>query len=295
MEDYCERYFQDFAIDSCSEQSNRIDLDGNQGQTSVWYVLAAWGEEKEWCGAEFGFADYDSTIYLFQQWGPCPSSALAIPTPGWPGPEEGIALSLPDTTWAGNFVPVYFFAGYAYEQGTIPLAANPASDFGGTANCAMPPQDWAAAVFGAMGIFEDGTAVCPGELDAGGQDAAGGDEAPEDGGTDSPAVLHVCPSGGQGVYTTITAAINAAAAGDIIELCCDEEFSGVGNRNIGFGGKDLVVRSECDAPSRCIINCEGSFAQNEARRAFVFADGDTELIRGLTIYDGRSYLEPGHE
>jgi len=167
-QDWCARYFQEFAIDSCSQQNNRIDLDGNDGEESVWFVLAAWDEEKEWCGTEFGFADYDSTIYVFDQWGPCPSSALAIPTPGWPGPDEGIALSLPDMTWMGNLVPVFWFAGYAYDQGTIPLAANPASGFGGTANCATPPQAWPATSFGAMGIFQDGTYACPEVLDGGG-------------------------------------------------------------------------------------------------------------------------------
>jgi hypothetical protein len=147
----CQRWFQDSAIDSCSEQNDRIDLDGNQGQTSVWYVLAAWEEEKE---------------------GPCfpdgSGDGLQIPTTGWPGPNAGVSLSIPGTPWSGNFVPVYWFMGYSNYQGEIPLAANPASEFGGTANCETPPQSWAASAFGAMGIFQDGTTACPGGLDYGG-------------------------------------------------------------------------------------------------------------------------------
>jgi gingipain R len=177
-QDYCQRYFQDFAIDSCSEQNNRIDLDGNQGQTSVWYVLAAWGEEKEWCGAEFGFAAFDSTIYGFTQWGPCfPGGAndgLQLATTGWPGPNAGVSLSISSTPWSGNFVPIYWFMGYSYYQGEIPLAVNPGSAFGGTANCETPPQSWDATAFGGMGIFQEGTYACPEGLDGGGGGLDGG-------------------------------------------------------------------------------------------------------------------------
>ena len=107
--DWCQAYFESFAIDSCSEQHNRIDLDGNEGQSSIWYVLAAWNEEKEWCGAEFGFGEYDPDAYAFIEWGPCsPGENLEIPTENWPGPNEGTAVTTTDTAWSGNFVPVYW-------------------------------------------------------------------------------------------------------------------------------------------------------------------------------------------
>lgn len=167
--DYCQRYWQEFAIDSCAEQHNRIDLDGSQGQSSVWYVLAAWSEEKQWCGAEFGFADYDSTIYLFDQRGPCfPDQGMEIPMAGWPGPNKGVAVTTQDTPWSGSFVPIYWVSGYAYDEGEIPLAANPTSEFGGSANCETPPESWAATAFGGMGLFQDGTSACPEGLDGGG-------------------------------------------------------------------------------------------------------------------------------
>ncbi|MBM3957784.1 MAG: hypothetical protein FJ313_07020, partial [Gemmatimonadetes bacterium] len=181
--DWCQTYVDSFAIDSCSEQHNRIDLDGNEGQSSVWYVLAAWTEEKQWCGTEFGLGEYDPDIYAFAEWGPCsPGANLEIPTGNWPGPSEGTAVTTTDTAWSGNFVPVYWFSGYAYYEGVIPLAADPATDFGGTGNCATPPESWAADAFGGMGIFEDGIYACPEG------DGEGGDSGPEggDGGPDSP-------------------------------------------------------------------------------------------------------------
>jgi len=69
--DCCQAYLESFAIDSCSEQHGRIDLDGNEGESSIWYVLAAWTEEKQWCGAEFGFGEYEPDAYAFIEWGPC--------------------------------------------------------------------------------------------------------------------------------------------------------------------------------------------------------------------------------
>jgi predicted outer membrane repeat protein len=222
-QDYCQRYFQDFAIDSCSEQNNRIDLDGNQGETSVWYVLAAWGEEKQWCGAEFGFADYDSNIYVFAHWGPCfpdgSGGGMQIQAGGWPGPNAGVSLSISGTAWSGNFAPVYWFMGYSYYQGEIPLAVNPASEFGGTANCDSPPQSWDATAFGGMGIFQDGTSACPEGLDgAGGLDGgvqpddSQGDyvpDSPEEGATwvdldGEPFAVHLCEARGDTIVLEMT-------------------------------------------------------------------------------------------
>jgi hypothetical protein len=159
-ENWCARYFQDFAIDSCSEQNNRIDI---QGDYSVWFVLAAWAEEKEWCGAEFGFGDYAPDIYAFTHWGPCsPAGAMEVPMTGWPGPNRGTVLTIQDTPWSGRFIPIYWFAGYAYAEGIIWLAENPATEFGGTCNCMLPPQTWSAEQFGGMGLFRAGGQACPG-------------------------------------------------------------------------------------------------------------------------------------
>jgi len=102
-QEWCDRYEQEFAIDSCEAQHNRIDLDGHEGDGSVWYVLAAWEEAKEWCAVEFGLGEYTAANYPLVEHGPCGTGALTIPTSGWPGPGEGISIAVPaDAPWSGS-------------------------------------------------------------------------------------------------------------------------------------------------------------------------------------------------
>ncbi len=155
---WCQEFLEYHSLDSCAEQVNRIDAT----QETIWFVLAAWEESKEWRGVEFGLGPYSPGDYVITHHGPCfPASGLAYPTENWPGPDEGIALVVTDSSWNGNLVPVYYFAGYAYGPATIALAENPATGFGGTADCGNPSEDWAAGSFGAMGFFEDGRSACP--------------------------------------------------------------------------------------------------------------------------------------
>ncbi|MBD3236691.1 MAG: hypothetical protein GF330_08305 [Candidatus Eisenbacteria bacterium] len=287
--DWCQKYDEEYALTSCENQNNRIDLNGLQGQTSVWYILAAWTEAKTWCGTEFGFGTYDPDIYGFVDWGACsPGENLEIPTESWPGPNEGVAVTTTDTPWSGDLEPVYYFAGYAYYEGLIPLAADPATGFGGTGNCATPPESWAAANFGGMGLFSAGTYVCPGSAeDGGGHEPGQGDDHAEDegpggGGSEENATIwYVCPDG-SGHFLTIQAALDDAAVhdGDIVELC-DWTFTGRGNRDIDFGGKRLTLRSRNGSPESCIIDCQSA----EDIRGFVF-DGDDDpgpTIAGITV------------
>ena len=69
-------------------------------------------------------------------------------------------MSSPGFTWTGNYVPVYYFWGYAYDmQAVIPLAGDLShhSHFGGWGNCSMPtPELFGAVAFGGMGINTDG-------------------------------------------------------------------------------------------------------------------------------------------
>ena len=164
--DWCEKYDELYAISSCEEQSPRIDLDGNLGQRSIWYVIAAWAESKTWCGTEFGFGTFDPEIYFFLDWGACPSDALEISTANWPGPSEGVAISTTSGTWEGNFKAVYVFSGYAYYEGVIPLDVDPGLDFGGFGNCEEPSSAWPTLWYGAMGLFTDGLSVCAGSSGA---------------------------------------------------------------------------------------------------------------------------------
>jgi hypothetical protein len=269
---WCQFYWDSLRIEDCEDQVNRIDT-GNQ---VIWFVLAAWDEDKEWCGTEFGFGEYDSDAFVITDFSPCwPEGGLEIPTASWPGPGEGTAIVTTGAPWEGNFVPVYRFTGLAYEEGLIPVAADPATGFAGMSNCANPPESWAADSLGGMGLFQDGVYACPEGMMASGRDS-------------EPVVHQVCPEDAN--FETIWDAVDAAAEGDTIELCCDYPFTGELNRNIGFGGKRLVVRSACDDPARCIIDCEGDSADTlQARRGFVIDLGDTVLIRGVTVFDGLSY------
>jgi len=91
--DWCEKYDELYSISNCEEQNPRVDLDGNLGESSVWYVLAAWDSTKHCCGISFGLGSYESSAYYFQDWQPCLSGALEIQDSGWPGPDTGTAIA----------------------------------------------------------------------------------------------------------------------------------------------------------------------------------------------------------
>lgn len=161
---WCAAY-EPYAIGDASEQINRIDF--SEPEIPVcWFVLAAWNEEKEFCGSEFGLGVYEPYLFGFYDYHPCfpPGGGLEIPHAQWPEPETGVALATTGTPWAGNFVPLYFFGGYAYSgsgPGRIPISvntnySNPADYFVGFANCINPPEPYTAICLGALGINMEG-------------------------------------------------------------------------------------------------------------------------------------------
>ena len=79
---------------------------------------------------------------------------------------------------------------------------------------------------------------------------------------------------------TIQAGVLVASAGDTL-LLAPMTYTGSGNRDIDFGGIDLVVISEAGAAAT-IVDCEN------AARAFLFQSGETgdATIDGLTITRG---------
>lgn len=161
-QDWCQKYMDDYAISECASQNCRIDLDGDKGQSSVWYVLAAFSDSTDWCGVAFGLDNYSAEIYGFAEWGPCyPEGGLELPSDEWPAPNEGTSFVTTSTPWSGRILPVYYFAGYAYEEGLLPLGVDPHYEMGGTSSCTMPTVERHAEEFGAMGLFRDGISVYP--------------------------------------------------------------------------------------------------------------------------------------
>jgi len=94
-------------------------------------------------------------------------------------------------------------------------------------------------------------------------------------------IIEVNPEG----PLTIQAAVDMAQDGDQIVLL-NGTFTGPGNRDITFRGKQLIVRSEDNLPALCTIDCQGSAA--DPHRGFRFEDGETleSVVSGITITNG---------
>ncbi len=149
-----------YNIQSCEEQNTRLE---GEYQWQVWYVVAAWTEEKIWSGTEFGIGACDFDDFYVACSEPCfPSEGLEISSNGWPCPNGGTALTVVDVPWQGNFIPVYFFEGFGYgTTGQIPLTVDPMTGFGGFANADAPPQQFPATCYGALGCYMPGIECCP--------------------------------------------------------------------------------------------------------------------------------------
>ncbi|MGD8454522.1 MAG: right-handed parallel beta-helix repeat-containing protein [Phycisphaerae bacterium] len=101
-----------------------------------------------------------------------------------------------------------------------------------------------------------------------------------------PMVLHADTLHVPADYATIQAAIDAATHGDEVVIA-DGTYTGTGNKNLGFAGKAITVRSASGNPALCIIDCEG------AGRGFYFHSGEgaDSVVEGLTITNG--YVDDG--
>jgi hypothetical protein len=80
-----------------------------------------------------------------------------------------------------------------------------------------------------------------------------------------------------GDFPSIQPAIDAATAGDMI-VVHDGVFAGMDNKNLDFGGKAIILRSE-NGPADCIIDCE------KDGRGFYFRSAETSaaVVDGFTI------------
>ncbi len=133
----------------------------------VWYVVAAWTEEKQWAVYSFGFGDYDGSIFLFVDYGACDpgTEILEFSTGGWPGPNEGTTVGWTGTPWVGNYVPLYWFGGYVYYDGAIPVDVDPGQNppFCGFVDVLNPPTgyDVEPENRGILGVNTEGYVPCP--------------------------------------------------------------------------------------------------------------------------------------
>lgn len=80
---------------------------------------------------------------------------------------------------------------------------------------------------------------------------------------------------------TIQAGIDAAVSGDEV-VVANGTYTGLGNKDLDFGGKLITVRSASGDPTLCIIDCNGS------GQGFFFHSGETAaaVVDGFTITDG---------
>ena len=90
------------------------------------------------------------------------------------------------------------------------------------------------------------------------------------------AAVHHVP----GDHPTIQTAMDVAFTGDTV-LVADGTYSGPGNQNLDFSGKELLITSENGAAA-CIIDCGFS------ERAFYFESHETmaSVVRGFTVRAG---------
>ena len=94
-------------------------------------------------------------------------------------------------------------------------------------------------------------------------------------------VLHV-PS----EYPNIQSAVSSSLDGDTIMLS-DGVYTGSMNRGILIENKNIVIRSQSNEPTNCIIDCE------YLDRAFTFGQGvQGASVLGITIRNGRSLYAP---
>ncbi len=90
---------------------------------------------------------------------------------------------------------------------------------------------------------------------------------------------------GAGDFPTIQQAIAASSPGDTV-LLASGTFRGEGNRDIDFLGKAIVVASENNDPSQCIIDCEGSVDAPHSGFLFRSGEGSGSLLQWIKIVNG---------
>ncbi|MEZ4652871.1 MAG: FlgD immunoglobulin-like domain containing protein [Candidatus Eisenbacteria bacterium] len=230
----------------------------------VWSVYAMFtGEQQpDLRGVEFGII-YDADIVLLGH-GAC--GDLEIATPGWPQNGGGTQV-----VWAegqsSQATCVYWFAGYAYAEPTARVAGStfavgPHPQFGGHfGDGSIVPIIDEIADYGVLGFGVEGYAPCP------------------------MARTFRIRADGSGDYPTIKDAMDVAAPGSVIELE-DGVYRGDGNRDLDFNNTAMTLRSVSGNPEACVIDCEGTVADNH-RGIFVDLNHDIgPVVEGIKIING---------
>jgi predicted outer membrane repeat protein len=97
---------------------------------------------------------------------------------------------------------------------------------------------------------------------------------------------------GTGDFPDIQAAIQAAAAGDVIELA-DGVFTGAGNRDIRYMGKAITLRSRSGDPRSCTIDCQCPASGSHRAFDFNHHEGSSSILEGVTITNASYYWGGG--
>jgi hypothetical protein len=95
-------------------------------------------------------------------------------------------------------------------------------------------------------------------------------------------------------FNNIQAAIDDSNNGDTI-IVADGVYKGVGNRDINFRGKAIVVRSE-NGPQNCIIDCSSIIPRPYYYKGFYFynKENNDSIVDGFTIINGETGVRCGY-
>jgi hypothetical protein len=171
-QDWCAAYFTDYAITDASQQVPRTDVVSSHDSPDTWYIIAAFPEDKEWCGVQFGFGPYNEDVFYMRGFSVeyCVDNVISIPYLGWPGPYSGISIVATGASWEGNYLPVCCLHGYTYlayqhsdyMSTIVPIIPHMDGGCLCVQNCNAPGEVWYARG-GGLGVFTDGFSVYPGE------------------------------------------------------------------------------------------------------------------------------------
>jgi hypothetical protein len=134
-------------------------------EVQIWFVMASFKDSPgpvDLAGIDFGFAGFSSSDIVFVDHGICDDgvfSVLELPTDGWPGPNEGTAVTfMPGKR--SRLVEIYWFATYVYAAVSIEFDVDPLTDMGLFGDNQTPPEIDEIWDFGIMGFGESGYNPC---------------------------------------------------------------------------------------------------------------------------------------